>query len=59
VSDESIARDRVERACVLIESADRLHSLDPRETISRVQSAIAAGAEAQAEDIREAAYRAA
>lgn len=53
------ARRRITKACDLIRSAYRLHSLDPRDTISRVQFAIAEGAESQAEDIREEAFRAA
>ena len=49
------AERRVEQACDLIRAAYRLESLDPKETVSRVKTAIAWGAEQQAEDIREAA----
>lgn len=57
--DEREARRRIEQALRLIESAYRLYSLDPKQTVSNVQAAIAIGAEEQAEDIAEAAFRAA
>lgn len=50
------AQRRVEQACSLIRSAYRLEALEPKDTISRVQTAIAWGAEQQAEDIREEAF---
>ena len=50
------AQRRVEKACRLIQSAYRLESLDPKDTMSRVKSAIAAGVEQQADDIREEAF---
>lgn len=53
------AQRRVEQACDLIRSAYRLDTLDPKDTISRVQTAIVWGVEQQAEDIREEAFRAA
>ena len=58
MSDEREAQRRVSQACDLIRSAYRLHSLDPRETLMSVRSAIAAGADEQAADTREAADRA-
>jgi hypothetical protein len=57
--DEQEAQRRVRVACDLIRSAYRLHSLNPKETISSVQTSIAWGAEEQAEDIREDAFNAA
>jgi hypothetical protein len=50
--DERIARERVAAACALIRSAYRLHPLDPRETVRAVVSALTAGAEDMAADIR-------
>ncbi len=52
--DEQEAIRRVESACRLIRSAYRLHTLDPAETLHSVKTAIAWGAEQQAEDIAEA-----
>ena len=53
------AQRRVDAACRTIQSAYRLHSLDPKDTIDRVRASIAMGAEDQANDISEAAFRAA
>lgn len=56
---EREAQRRVYEACRLIESAYRLHPLDPKRTVSDVQSAISTGAEQMAADITEEAFRAA
>jgi hypothetical protein len=53
MSAEREAQRRVRQACGLIESAYRLSDLRPDETITSVKSAIIAGAEMAAEDIRE------
>ena len=47
----SEAQRRVDQACDLIRSAYRLESLNPKDTIAAVKSAIAWGAEQQADDI--------
>ena len=57
--DRKEAQRRVDAACRMISSAYRLHPLDPKETVSSVQSAIAIGAEQLAEDLAEEAFRAA
>jgi hypothetical protein len=49
------AQRRVCVACDLIRRAYRLETLDPRETVDAVRSAIAWGVEQQAEDAREEA----
>jgi hypothetical protein len=50
---EREAQRRVDEACRLIRSAYRLHTLDPRETLLSVRTAISWGAEQQAADIDE------
>lgn len=52
-TDERVARERVEQACSLIQSAYRLHTLDPAETVRAVKAAIEAGVEQQAGDVVE------
>jgi hypothetical protein len=48
---QSEAQRRVDQACDLIRSAYRLETLNPNDTITAVTSAIAWGAEQQADDI--------
>lgn len=55
-NDEREAQRRVDQACRLIASAYRLYPLDPKRTVSHVQSAISMGAEQMAEDITEEAF---
>lgn len=52
--NEREAQRRVDNACALIRSAYRLADLDPKQTISQVETAIIWGAEQAAEDIRDA-----
>ena len=48
--DRQEAQRRVNKACDLIRSAYRLHTLDPKQTIESVRTSIAWGVELQAED---------